>query len=247
MPPLTRLRYLPPEPVDALNWNTGALRTSDGTTALLVDPANPFDEHPLEAVAPVPATPDETRRAGLPVARWTGWLEGPAASGHGRDVSPHFPTLAGTGWNRLVTLIAGHQESRSADADPLVLRPHARHTLNDVPGCCRLIHELDASARLGVGLLIEPAAFLTGAMLDDADEHLERIFEVLIPYAQRQTLGFLGVLLSDVLPDEAAPDESGCPSLRPVPFSTPGGVLSSVLEARARALPAEVTLAAWEA
>ncbi|MBY0261472.1 MAG: hypothetical protein K2Q20_03975, partial [Phycisphaerales bacterium] len=59
----------------------------------------------------------------------------------------------------------------------VVLRPHARHVVSDVPGCRKV---LGAEWGRGVSLLVDPMSMMTPAMLNsrEAEDHLLRVLEM---------------------------------------------------------------------
>lgn len=60
----------------------------------------------------------------------------------------------------------------------VVIRPHARHVVSDVPGCRRLLESSWAAER-GVSLCYDPASMLSPAMMDRAEDHLRRMYEAI--------------------------------------------------------------------
>lgn len=62
----------------------------------------------------------------------------------------------------------------------LVLRPHARHVLSDPFKCRRFV---DACEHARVGVALDAASMLEHSMLDEAEGHSERAFEMLGPVA----------------------------------------------------------------
>ena len=60
----------------------------------------------------------------------------------------------------------------------VVIRPHAKHVVSDVPGCRRLIESDWAIAR-DVHLCYEPAGMMTIGMLARAEDHLRRMYEAI--------------------------------------------------------------------
>ncbi len=70
----------------------------------------------------------------------------------------------------------------------LLIRPHAAHTVADIPACRRILSEERAEH---IGLLLEPCAMLAPSMLADAPDHLRRILEALGHRAE-------GVIVSNV-------------------------------------------------
>lgn len=68
----------------------------------------------------------------------------------------------------------------AAEGRRLVLLPHARHVLSDVPSCRRFLAD---HADLAVGVALAPAALLEPTMVGDVADHLERILRDLAPIA----------------------------------------------------------------
>lgn len=73
----------------------------------------------------------------------------------------------------LSRLTRGEHRSR------VLLRPHARHLLSDIPSCVRLVRDHADAA----GLAFAPMSLLEAPMLPDAADHLTRSFETLGPSA----------------------------------------------------------------
>lgn len=63
--------------------------------------------------------------------------------------------------------------SQVADGTQLLLQPHARHVLSDVPSTRRFFEDHADSA---VGLALNPTDLLEANMLERLEEHVERIF-----------------------------------------------------------------------
>jgi len=59
----------------------------------------------------------------------------------------------------------------------ILLRPHARHILSDIPRCLRFLQNKPAS----LGLALDPIAMLEPSMLRDWEDHLARILQSLAP------------------------------------------------------------------
>lgn len=96
---------------------------------------------------------------------WSGWM---GESSGDRD----FRTWAPEAWARLDAAcdrLIPELRDRGAE---LILRPHSAHVLSDVPSCLHFLRKREGQ---GVGLLLDPVAMLTGAMLTDAADYLERI------------------------------------------------------------------------
>ncbi len=112
------------------------------------------------------------------VVCWSGWV------GDARVEDGWFERSVGA-W--LPQGVAQREEvvGKLVDAG-VVIRPHARHLVSDVPACLNLLRE-----RPGVKLLVEAAGFFEPSMIGDATVHLERIIGGLGGAAW-------GVVLSDV-------------------------------------------------
>ncbi|MFT3686127.1 MAG: hypothetical protein QM783_14605 [Phycisphaerales bacterium] len=87
----------------------------------------------------------------------------------------------------------------------LLLRPHARHILNDWHTCSRFMAARALAGDTRTRLLIDPAALLTEQMLARSVEHLERTFEqvglMLRDETVREQIG--GVVISNLRRAEA--------------------------------------------
>jgi sugar phosphate isomerase/epimerase len=102
---------------------------------------------------------------------WSGWMgDGPGE----RD----FRTWSAEGWARLEAACDRVVPSLAAHGVELLLRPHSAHVLSDVPSCLRFFRQREGQA---VGLLLDPEAMLTPAMVGDAPDRLERILWALGP------------------------------------------------------------------
>lgn len=59
----------------------------------------------------------------------------------------------------------------------LLLRPHARHILNDWHTCARFMAQRETAGDVRTALLVDPASLLTAQLLPRSSEHLDRTFE----------------------------------------------------------------------
>lgn len=129
------------------------------------------------------------------------------------------------GWEALEGAVGGRDGGR------VVLRPHARHVVSDVPGCRKV---LGAEWGRGVSLLVDPMSMMTPAMLKsrEAEDHLLRVLEMV---GELDPGRVAGVVVAGGVVDEAC-------GVRVVPLGA--GVLEGarVVEMAKRVLPAE---AAW--
>jgi hypothetical protein len=183
--------------------SAGTIRSAagDGPGFAIAAPGNVIGED-------APALP-----RGAPGGRimfWSGWMGGDDARPEEGVFPPDFRTWSTPGRRRFDDFcdrVRPELEARSLTA---IFRPHARHVLSDPQACISLLN-----ARRGqpFALVLDPAGFLTSAMLPRAEDHLTRAFEALAGRAE-----VLALALTNL---EAAPGE-------PDPLSGP--------ELRARAL-----------
>lgn len=112
-----------------------------------------------------------TPQAGGTVVCWSGWLDDRA-----RPLSGYFQhdprVWSGPGWEALSRRMAELLPLYEAAGARLLIRPHVRHVVSDVPTVRRLLGQFESPA---LGIFLEPAAMLTAAMADDARDHLGRI------------------------------------------------------------------------
>lgn len=109
---------------------------------------------------------------------WSGWLDEDAQPESG--VFHHDPrTWTGLGWDRLLDRLGEILPAFEAANSRLLLRPHVRHVLSDAPTVRKLLGLVDSPA---LGIFFEPTAMLTAGMVDDAPDHLTRLFEALVGY-----------------------------------------------------------------
>ena len=76
------------------------------------------------------------------------------------------------GWGALEERAAG------LDGPGVLVRPHARHVVSDVPGCRRLVESDWAKAR-GIGLCYDPASMCGVGMMARAGDHMRRMYEAI--------------------------------------------------------------------
>lgn len=109
----------------------------------------------------------------------------------------------------------------------VLLRPHARHVLSDVPACAGFLRE---RARGPFGVLVDPVSMLTAPMLARAIDHVERTVDALIPLP-----GVAGVVISNA-------DRGADGDVRAVPITR--GVLDPDALSRLirRAVPGDLPL-----
>lgn len=166
--------------------------------------------HGNPVTTPPPPAPPGLPHA--PVVRWSGTLAPTLFEGDPRNwMAPGRKAL-----HDVLTRLASVDH-----ASGILLRPHARHLLSDIPSCATLLRE-HADA---VGLAFAPMSLLETPMLTDLADHLSRSFEVLGPSASM-------VFLHDVSPP-TDPDEP----LVPRPLGTgvmPRGLLRGLIRDHVR-------------
>lgn len=161
----------------------------------------------------------------------TGWLDGPETPTDGVFFAG-FRTWTQAGRDRYDAVLPDLCTQANAVRREIWLWPHARHVLGDAQRVLAEARSWDDATPLRV--LLEPAALLTPAMLDAAEDHLHRAVDALAAHPRTAC-----VLISDVElvePDPTTKPEGTPPGpeLRSV---TPGrGVLgAAALEKLARA------------
>lgn len=80
-------------------------------------------------------------------------------------------TWGAKGWDALRTRVESGERG-------VVIRPHARHVVSDVPGCRRLLETSWATER-GVRLCYDPASMLVPGMMGRIEDHLLRMYEAI--------------------------------------------------------------------
>ncbi len=120
--------------------------------------------NPLREEPPAPAGNDR-----LPLMLWSGWT--------GRTMFERDPGC----WGPAAFTELGerlHAMRSRGDRRPVLLRPHARHVLNDPQRCSAFLARFGP---LNFGLLLDASAMLEDSMTPHASDHLERMFERLGP------------------------------------------------------------------
>lgn len=146
------------------------------------------------------------------VVAWAGGCGGAGAGLFDADPRTWAPRTVET------LLHAGEALARRLDGrgTRLWVRPHARHALSDGPSMGRFAAALAGS---GVGVLPDPAAVLTGAMLGRAETHLERLAEHaagLVRDGRAAGVVIANVARRDAGADEMEPDVGPPLVLKPV-------------------------------
>lgn len=145
------------------------------------------------------------RIAPVPLVCWSGWT--------GETCFAVDPRAWSVGaWKNLESaceavqarLAPKHGGDAPANAGASIwLRPHARHVLSDSIRCERFMQHLGGSGGGRIGIVAEPAALFTRAMLVHASDHLERS-----AHSAARWSGLRAVLASNVVePSSGAPDE----------------------------------------
>lgn len=119
----------------------------------------------------VRAALEAARTSGSRVIAWSGSF----AEVDGGGLFDEDPRTWGPkGWAAVERACGGMDEL----AGSLLIRPHARHVVSDVPGCRRL---LDADWAAGLGLAYDPASMCSEAMVVGGrlEDHLRRMYEAI--------------------------------------------------------------------
>ena len=133
---------------------------------------------------PLPSEPGP----GQAVVAWSGWFDDEADPESG--VFHHDPrTWSAEGWERLEARLADVLPAFEASNTRLLLRPHVRHVVSDVPSVRRLLGLVESRA---LGIFFEPAAMLTAGMVNDAPDHLTRSFEALVGFDRVEAIFLTG-------------------------------------------------------
>lgn len=127
-----------------------------------------------------PALSRAAESAGAPPAPLVVLWSGSLARALG-DADPRNWMAAGQ--HAVERLVSHLEDVAMPDADRILIQPHARHCLSDVPSVLRILAR-DAGARRRPGLALSPLSLLEAPMLADAEDHLERIVERLGPFAR---------------------------------------------------------------
>ena len=91
----------------------------------------------------------------------------------------------------------------ATSAGRLLVRPHARHLLSDIPSCLAF---LDRAEGTGLGLAFDPAAMCDHSMLPVVEDHFVRMFEALAGRSAVLLLGDLKPAKSGSIEGDAAGD-----------------------------------------
>lgn len=104
---------------------------------------------------------------------WSGWF---GESAFERDPRAWLPS----GWDALAAALRAQRERLEHLGSRWLLRPHARHVLNDPQRCAKLA---DTFAGPVFGLALDPVAMLEPGMLEKWEDHVERAVGRLAPLA----------------------------------------------------------------
>ncbi len=173
--------------------------------------AEVLDGNPLGPGWPLP--PAATGR----VVVWSGWL------GAEDEGAPGVRTWGRAGREAFERLCDRLGEAARARGATVLVRPHARHVLSDIPSCADFLRRCAGD---GLGLLLDPASMLTPSMLLHGVEHVARVIGGLAPMT-----GVGAVVLANV--ERVAP---GSDDLRLVAL-TRGELEAPALAAAAREVP----------
>ncbi len=123
--------------------------------------------------------------SGLPLAMWSGWMgDGPWE----RDPRAWLPSA----YEELKARLTAARERIEHEQTRWLLRPHARHVLNDPQRCARFLADVGGGGD-GIGLLLDPVSMLEPEMLAHSEDHIPRIMERLGPMVEWVILPAYGV------------------------------------------------------
>ncbi len=138
------------------------------------------------------------RSKGPQVIAWSGSF----AETDGGELFDEDPrTWAAPGWSALESVC----RRLAAPSGTLLLRPHARHVVSDVPSCRKLL-DAQWARDLGIGLVYDPAAMCAASMLAPGriEDHLRRMYEAIELLPKGEVGGLqaiiVGVPAADGLP-----------------------------------------------
>lgn len=133
---------------------------------------------------------------------WSGWLADPLATHHWprdpRSWTTDSRATLDAALDRLLAI------APFTTGTSLLLRPHARHLLSDIPRCLNLLR---SRANQPLGLVLDPAAMLEPSMLNHAEDHCRRILEALADHP-----AVAGVVVTNIRRSAVAGDEALIPS-----------------------------------
>jgi hypothetical protein len=106
---------------------------------------------------------------------WSGWLgESSPSGGTERRWERDHRTWSPSAYDQLAARLRSIREHAEHTGTKLLLRPHARHILNDPQRCARYLTDFAGPT---FGLALDPVSMLEPSMLPSAEEHLVRIME----------------------------------------------------------------------
>jgi hypothetical protein len=103
--------------------------------------------------------------------RWVVWSGTPAVG----LFDEHPLAWAAPAWDALGRALE-ELATLAGAARRVLVRPHARHVVSDIPSCLRLVERLAVPV---VGVILDPASMLTPGMLPARQDHVLRILEAL--------------------------------------------------------------------
>lgn len=114
---------------------------------------------------------------------WSGWF---GESPWERDPRAWLPG----GWDRLVEVLRAARAGLELRRTRWLLRPHARHVLNDPQRCAKFVEMFGGGV---YGLAIDPVALLEPSMVPKWEEHTERVLARLAGFSECIVVSAAGV------------------------------------------------------
>jgi hypothetical protein len=136
---------------------------------------------------------------------WSGWLTDEFEAEAERFV--HDPRLwQPAAWSMLIDRLRALAPIGVGTGQRLLIRPHARHIVSDIPACLKLAGQIVGTpGTTGVsgglerfGLLMDWPGMLTPSMLASLDDHLERLLSGIQTLNQVYPHVVAGAILGDV-------------------------------------------------
>ncbi len=113
---------------------------------------------------------------------WSGWLGDWNAQTGGM---PEFATWTKAGWDQLWAWCESVADGLRASGGEVCVLAHARHVVADPQACLIFLRGAAERGWEGLfGIALDPGALLTGDMLAQTPEHIERVVEAVSPVSR---------------------------------------------------------------
>jgi len=169
----------------AVEWNAGMITDATGAPVATIAHTSVFDEA-FEA--------EVERSSGTTIIAWSGRADGADPDPFAADPRSWLPGAMPAFLARLDALETVLRRTRVR----VLIRPHARHIVSDVPRAVAVLHHQSRSSEPHFGLALEPAALLEPSMVPTAIDHTRRALESL---AHRAAVVILTNICDPISPD----------------------------------------------